>query len=448
MENNLIQTAQSYFSEQRYNDLASQENVTVEQAKNGIAAIIPSLFLGFQRKSGPELNGLLEKVKSGLSGFDFSNMLNFGSSEENAGENVDSTKSFLGSLFGDGFDGILSNLSNFLGINTNSVVRLFSAGAPAVIGALTSNGERWDTTSIGADLNNNRSNFLSALPAGLTLGLFGNDAGSHERPVDPIVPSEPRKEPIEPVVPAKPIVPTEPRTESKYVPPTTLPPVEEKRKKGGGFWWIIILLLLILLWFLFGRGCSGNDTTTSDSTNTDTMGINMDSQSPAPMDSSLDEPAVRESIMVTLPNDETLDAYKGGIEDQLVNFLNSDYKSLSEDELKNRWFDFDNLNFQTGTSNILPESQVQVDNLAAILDAFPDAKIKVGGYTDKTGTEEINKKLSNDRAAAVQKALELKGVGDRVVETEGYGSDFAEFSPDAPESDRVKDRRVAISVRK
>ncbi|MGO3307272.1 MAG: OmpA family protein, partial [Sphingobacterium sp.] len=234
----------------------------------------------------------------------------------------------------------------------------------------------------------------------------------------------------------------------QHVPPAALPPAQERRKKGGGFWWIIIILLLILLWFLFGRGCSGNDSALTDSTDADTIGMTMDTEPSLSMDSSMGAVNARESIMVSLPNGETIDAYKGGIEDQLVIFLNSDYESLSEDELKNKWFDFDNLNFQTGTSTILPESQVQIDNLAAILEAFPDAKVKIGGYTDKTGTEEINKKLSNDRAAAVQIALEPKGVGDRVIETEGYGSDFAEFSPDAPESDRVKDRRVAISIRK
>lgn len=430
MENNLIQIAQSYFNEQRYSDLASQENLTVEQVKTGISAVIPSLFLGFQRKSSPELNGLLENIKSRFSGFDFSDVPNSMATTQHVTGDVDSTKSFLGSLFGDGFDGILSNLSNFLGINTNNIVSLFSAGVPAVIGAMTNKGERWDTTSIGADLNNNRSNFLSALPAGLTLGLFGNDLEASKVPIDPITPIDTT-------------------SEAKYIPPVALPPAQENRKKGGGFWWIIILILLVLLWFLFGKGCGGNDSITSDSTDVDTMGTGMDMQSPPPVDSSASSSiGERESIMVTLPNDTVLNAYKGGIEDQLVTFLSSDYKALTDDELKNRWFDFDNLNFQTGTSNILPESQIQVDNLAAILNAFPDAKVKIGGYTDKTGTEEINKKLSGDRAASVQKALELKGVGDRVVETEGYGSDFAKFAPDAPESDRLKDRRVAISVRK
>jgi len=447
MENNLIQIAQSYFSEQRFSDLASQENLTIEKTKEGIGAIIPTLFLGLQRKSGPELNDVLEKTKSWFSGTNLSDGANSSSSPNNDIDSAQTTLSFLSSVFGEGTTGILSSLSNFLGINTDGISNLFSAGITAVIGAVTSMGQRWDSASIGADLNNNRSNFLSSLPSGLSLGIFGKDTLPTEPHVETVVPSDPIGS-SEPIVPAEPITPRESSQQSKYVPPVALPPAQESRKKGGGFWWIIIILLLALLWFLFGRGCSGNTDVVSDSTSIDSMEMGSTLPSSPPVDTSMEEPNVRESIMVTLPNNTELNAYKGGIEDQLVNFLNSDYKALSEEDLKNRWFDFDNLNFQTGTSNILPESQVQVDNLASILTAFPDALIKIGGYTDKTGTEEINKKLSADRADAVQKALELKGVGDRVVETEGYGSDFAEFSPDAPESDRVKDRRVAISVRK
>lgn len=142
-----------------------------------------------------------------------------------------------------------------------------------------------------------------------------------------------------------------------------------------------------------------------------------------------------------------LNAYRGGIEDQLVAFLQTDWTRLGEDSLKNRWFDFDNLNFKTASAEITLESQQQVDNLAAILKAFPKAKLKIGGYTDKTGSEPANKKLSDDRAKAVQAALEKAGVGKQVTGAEGYGSAFAKFPADASESDRATDRRVSVSVR-
>jgi outer membrane protein OmpA-like peptidoglycan-associated protein len=55
-----------------------------------------------------------------------------------------------------------------------------------------------------------------------------------------------------------------------------------------------------------------------------------------------------------------------------------------------------------------------LDNLVAIL-SFPDAKIKIGGYTDKTGDEAKNLKLSADRANYIKAALET-GVGSQVLE--------------------------------
>ncbi len=442
MENNLLELAHQYFNEHTYSTLASEENISPDQAKKGIETVIPSLFLGFQRKAGHGLGSLLETLKSNFSGFNFSDVLRFSPPVQDVPQDGDTTRTVLSSLFGNTFDQVIPNTANFLGLNTNSLIRMFSAAIPAVVGALTSNGQRWDTTSIEADLNNNRSNFLKALPVGLPLNILGEEPKGPTIVKEEVVEVDPIVDPARDVLVEDPIVPTS--RVRREEPPAALPPADEDRKKGAGLWWILLPIILLLLWFFFGKGCNREEAPVSDahvdSLITDSV-VNQDTTT-SPME------VVRESIMVTLPNNTELNAYKGGIEDQLVQFLNSDYKSLSDEELKDRWFDFDNLNFETGTANILPESQVQLDNLVAILNAYPDAKVKLGGYTDKTGDEAINKKLSNDRAIAVKNAFDTKGVGDRVMATEGYGSEFAKYPADAPESDRVKDRRVAISVRK
>ena len=111
-----------------------------------------------------------------------------------------------------------------------------------------------------------------------------------------------------------------------------------------------------------------------------------------------------------LPNGKELDTYKGGIEDQLVTFLSSDWKSLGADSLKKKWFDFDNLNFELGKSTIVPASEKQLDNISEILKAFPDAKNKIGGYTDASGNADANKKLSQDSADAAKAGLVKRGV--------------------------------------
>jgi outer membrane protein OmpA-like peptidoglycan-associated protein len=211
-------------------------------------------------------------------------------------------------------------------------------------------------------------------------------------------------------------------------------PVAQKvvEEKSGNKWLLPLLLALlgvIALWY-FMKGCNNKPVETPAAI-TDTV-VKRDTVQMAP-----------EVYKVKLPDGTELEAAKGGIEDLLVAFLNSSETAAGKDN----WFDFNDLNFKFGTSEILPESQKQLDNITAILKAYPKVKVKVGGYTDKVGDEAANKKLSQSRADAVLAALKDKGVGAQVTSAEGYGSQFAKYPSDAPEADRVKDRRVSLSVR-
>jgi outer membrane protein OmpA-like peptidoglycan-associated protein len=130
----------------------------------------------------------------------------------------------------------------------------------------------------------------------------------------------------------------------------------------------------------------------------------------------------------------------------LVTYLNS--TDPADSISKNRWFDFDNLNFKTGSAEMTDESSKQTNNIAAILKAYPKVRIKIGGYTDKTGNEDANMKLSQQRAEAVTTALKTTGANaGQLTDPEGYGSQFAKAAADAPDEERKKDRRIAINVR-
>ena len=151
----------------------------------------------------------------------------------------------------------------------------------------------------------------------------------------------------------------------------------------------------------------------------------------------------KEMVKLKLPGGVELDAYKGGIEDLLLAFINDPNASAGKDI----WFDFNELNFKFGTAEIIPESGKEIINIAKILKAYPHVKIKLGGYTDKVGDEAANKRLSQERADAASTALKEAGVASQVTGAEGYGSQFAKYPADAPEELRVKDRRVSVSVR-
>lgn len=161
-------------------------------------------------------------------------------------------------------------------------------------------------------------------------------------------------------------------------------------------------------------------------------------------DASQAEPIQHISLKVKLPDGVELDAYKGGIEDQLVSFLNDPASKAGKDV----WFDFDNLNFKSGSAEITEESTKQVQNIAAVLKAYPGLKIKIGGYTDNTGDSLANIKLSQNRADAVFDALKTDGANrTQLLGAEGYGSQFAKSPANAPDEERVKDRRISVSVR-
>ena len=191
-----------------------------------------------------------------------------------------------------------------------------------------------------------------------------------------------------------------------------------------------MLIFLVLLTYLI-KGCNGA---------TDTEKYERESLSKITEDTVKVSLA---SIQVTLPDGKVLDAYKGGMEDLMVIFLNDSAAKPGKDV----WFDFNELNFKFGTAEILPESGRQLNNIIEILKAYPKVKVKIGGYTDKVGAEQANKKLSQDRANATLVVLTKAGLSAQVTGAEGYGSEFAKYPADAPEAERVKDRRVSLSVR-
>lgn len=152
---------------------------------------------------------------------------------------------------------------------------------------------------------------------------------------------------------------------------------------------------------------------------------------------------------VSLPNGTKLQAYPGGIEDQLIKFIESaDYKNGTNDTLKEKWFNFDDLNFKYNSSELEASSKRQLDNIVAVLKAFPDVKIKIGTYSDKKGDDAYNKKLSDERAKAVKSSLEKAGVGAQVPEAEGYGEERATVAETASDEERKVDRKTAVRLMK
>ena len=143
---------------------------------------------------------------------------------------------------------------------------------------------------------------------------------------------------------------------------------------------------------------------------------------------------------------------KGGktisLGDQSQLFVMHDYiKNKNQAVLDpNSWYTIENLYFETGSSDLKAGSETQLMNLAEILNAYPSLKIKLGGYTDNSGNEETNQKLSNLRAQTAKlKLLEMGIAADR-VEAEGYGSQYPVCAANDTDECMAKNRRIDVRV--
>jgi outer membrane protein OmpA-like peptidoglycan-associated protein len=101
--------------------------------------------------------------------------------------------------------------------------------------------------------------------------------------------------------------------------------------------------------------------------------------------------------------------------------------------------------FDTNKATLKPDAQIGLAKMAGVLSVFPDMNLRVEGYTDSTGTDEINLPLSRDRAESVAGFLRQQGVSAARIQTQGYGSQFPVASNETAQG-RADNRRVEVIV--
>jgi outer membrane protein OmpA-like peptidoglycan-associated protein len=109
------------------------------------------------------------------------------------------------------------------------------------------------------------------------------------------------------------------------------------------------------------------------------------------------------------------------------------------------WFELDRVTFQTGSNSLTAGSADQVSNIAAIMDAFPTLRLKIGGYTDNAGDPAANLRLSDARANTVMRELIRIGVASERLTAEGYGELHPVADNNTAEG-RARNRRIAFRV--
>lgn len=101
--------------------------------------------------------------------------------------------------------------------------------------------------------------------------------------------------------------------------------------------------------------------------------------------------------------------------------------------------------FPTNSSYLTEKAKTDIKDLVEVIKQQGAVKIAIEGHSDKTGTPEYNKWLSEKRAASVKAMLVSLGLAESSVSTSGYGDTMPIADNRTPEG-RAKNRRVELTI--
>jgi OOP family OmpA-OmpF porin len=142
-----------------------------------------------------------------------------------------------------------------------------------------------------------------------------------------------------------------------------------------------------------------------------------------------------------LPDGVAIEIPIQGIESKLLAFLSNDLQSVERSTV----FLFDRISFTPGGATLDEAGLQRTANIAKILRAYPNVKLKIEGFTDNSGDPVKNLGLSQRRARAILSALVDNGVPENRLSAEGFGKENP-VSPNDTEQGRLRNRRIELRV--
>jgi len=101
--------------------------------------------------------------------------------------------------------------------------------------------------------------------------------------------------------------------------------------------------------------------------------------------------------------------------------------------------------FETNSSVLKSEAQALLDDVAAVLQKYPETDVLVKGHTDNTGSEGHNQQLSERRSQAVKNYLVTRGVTVARLQALGFGESMPVTSNTSADG-RAQNRRVEMQI--
>jgi len=137
------------------------------------------------------------------------------------------------------------------------------------------------------------------------------------------------------------------------------------------------------------------------------------------------------------------EADKAEMRAQLLSQLNSILQT--NDSARGLIVNMSDVLFDTGSFTLKPGAREKLAKVSGILLAHPGLTMQIEGHTDSVGGDELNQKLSEQRAGSVRDFLGQQGVALSSISAAGFGKTEPVATNDTPEG-RQRNRRVEIVV--
>jgi outer membrane protein OmpA-like peptidoglycan-associated protein len=403
----LIDAVKNHFTPDVVQKASSLVGEPESSTRSALNAAVPSVLTGLVNRVSSHggantVSALIGNGEYGPVAESASSLFSGGTATNNM---MSAGQQLLGKIFGNKSSSVADIVAKSSGVSSASAAKLLSLAAPLTLGVLGKTSAGQDSASLVNTLLHGRSEILAAAPPGLSQAL---GTGSTDVCSDVI-----RESAVSEPVSIKRFAESESVREPA-------PVVTEQPPAARGMRWLPLLLLALaaagLLLYLRGRSAQPRNTATETVQH------------------------VGETAAVNLPGGRNISVPKGSINYELAAFL----ADPSAGPLP-KTFVFDNLNFESASTQLTPQSTATVNNLAEVLKAYPTSRVELGGHTDNTGTAEANQTLSLNRANAVKALLVNEGVSADSISTNGYGQTRPVASNDTDEG-RERNRRLELNV--